>query len=440
MYMLTFLGLSMVIVFTILIMTKKLSPITALVLVPIVFALMGGFYKNLGTMMLDGLKVVAPSAALLLFAILFFGVLIDAGLFDPLIQKMLKVVEGDPLKIVVGTALISMLVALDGDGTTTHMITISAMLPLFLRIGINPLILGTISMLSVSVMSGMTPWGGPATRAIASLGLDANEFFIPILPTLFGGMLCILGIAFILGRKERKRLGVLVLKEKEIKSWGMPELALSVESADHLKRPQFIWLNLILTISVMVVLVLALLPAPILFMIGFMIALLINYPNLDLQKDRLDAHASNALTVVTLVFAAGIFTGIFSGTKMVDAIAMSLVNIIPESVGSFFPLVVAITSLPFTFVLSNDAYYFGVLPILAEAASAYGVSPLEIARASVLGQPVHFLSPLVASTLLLVGMLKVDLGDFQRYVFKWAFVCSGVLIIVALLTGGITIF
>ncbi|SDN59907.1 citrate-Mg2+:H+ or citrate-Ca2+:H+ symporter, CitMHS family [Psychrobacillus sp. OK028] len=438
--MLTFLGLSMVIVFTILIMTKKLSPITALVLVPIVFALMGGFYKNLGTMMLDGLKVVAPSAALLLFAILFFGVLIDAGLFDPLIQKMLKVVEGDPLKIVVGTALISMLVALDGDGTTTHMITISAMLPLFLRIGINPLILGTISMLSVSVMSGMTPWGGPATRAIASLGLDANEFFIPILPTLFGGMLCILGIAFILGRKERKRLGVLVLKEKEIKSWGMPELALSVESADHLKRPQFIWLNLILTISVMVVLVLALLPAPILFMIGFMIALLINYPNLDLQKDRLDAHASNALTVVTLVFAAGIFTGIFSGTKMVDAIAMSLVNIIPESVGSFFPLVVAITSLPFTFVLSNDAYYFGVLPILAEAASAYGVSPLEIARASVLGQPVHFLSPLVASTLLLVGMLKVDLGDFQRYVFKWAFVCSGVLIIVALLTGGITIF
>lgn len=438
--MLTFLGLSMVIVFTLLIMTKRLSPITALAIVPIVFAIIGGFYKDLGTMMLDGLKVVAPSAALLLFAILFFGVLIDAGLFDPLIRKMLKIVQGDPLKIVIGTALISMLVALDGDGTTTHMITISAMLPLFLRLGMNPLILGTVSMLSVSVLSGMTPWGGPATRAIASLGLDANEFFIPILPTLLGGMLSIVGIAFILGRKERKRLGVVVLNEKEQKSWGMPELALSMESTDHLKRPHLTWLNLILTIAVMGILVLGLLPAPILFMIGFMVALLINYPNLDLQKERLDAHASNALTVVTLVFAAGIFTGIFSGTKMVDAIAMSLVSIIPDSVGSFFPLVVAITSLPFTFVLSNDAYYFGVLPILAEAASAYGVSPLEIARASVLGQPVHFLSPLVASTLLLVGMLKVDLGDFQRYAFKWAFLCSSILIIVALLTGAITIF
>ena len=438
--MLTFLGLSMVIVFTLLIMTKKLSPITALVIVPIVFAIIGGFYKDLGTMMLDGLKVVAPSAALLLFAILFFGILIDAGLFDPLINKMLKLVQGDPLKIVIGTALISMLVALDGDGTTTHMITISAMLPLFLRIGMNPLILGTISMLSVSVMSGMTPWGGPATRAIASLGLDANEFFIPILPTLFGGMLSILGIAFIVGRKERKRLGVLVLHDKVQESWAMPEMALSMESTDHLKRPHLTWLNAILTLAVMGVLVLGLLPAPILFMIGFMVALMINYPNLELQKERIDAHASNALTVVTLVFAAGIFTGIFSGTKMVDAIAMSLVNVIPDSVGSFFPVVVAITSLPFTFVLSNDAYYFGVLPILAEAASVYGVSTLEIARASVLGQPVHFLSPLVASTLLLVGMLKVDLGDFQRYAFKWAFLCSSILIIVALLTGAITMF
>ena len=76
---LTFLGISMVVVFTYLIMSKRLSPVTALVIVPIVFAIIGGFGLELGDMMLDGLKVVAPSAALLLFAILFFGILIDAG-------------------------------------------------------------------------------------------------------------------------------------------------------------------------------------------------------------------------------------------------------------------------------------------------------------------------------------------------------------------------
>ncbi|PAF21349.1 damage-inducible protein CinA [Terribacillus saccharophilus] len=433
--MLTILGFSMMIVFTVLIMSKKLSPIVALTITPIFFALIGGFGGSLGDMILEGLQTVASSAALLLFAILFFGILIDAGLFDPLIKKILVLVKGDPVKIAIGSAVLAMLIALDGDGTTTYMITVSAMLPLYKRIGMNPLVMATVAMLALSIISGMTPWGGPATRAIAVLGLDPSEFFVPLLPTMLGGIIFVVFTAFMLGLKERKRIGV---KKIETNSYGSePYMAAALEG-DLLKRPKLRWINLFLVIAILVLLVMGIMHPAVLFLIGFVLALSINYPNMQMQKERIAEHASNAITVVLLVFAAGVFAGILSGTEMVNAIAGSIVAIVPPSMGEFFPVVVAITSLPLTFVLSNDAYYFGMVPIFAEAASAYGVDPVEIARASILGQPVHLMSPLVASTILLVSMLKIDLGAFQRYAVKWAVLTSLFIILVAVITGAIT--
>ncbi|WP_163116843.1 citrate:proton symporter [Bacillus subtilis] len=437
--MLTILGFSMVTVFTILIMTKKVSPIVALTITPVVFALIGGFGKDIGDMILEGIQTVASSAALLLFAILFFGILIDAGLFDPLIEKILSIVKGDPVKIAIGSAVLAMLIALDGDGTTTYMITVSAMLPLYKRIGMNPMVMATLAMLSLSIVSGMTPWGGPATRAISVLGLDPSDFFVPLLPTMLGGIACVIFLAFLMGRKERNRIGIVQLEPRHItKDSSQSYMAATLES-EQLKRPRLIYLNLFLVISIMVFIVLGTKHPSVLFLIGFVLALTINYPNVKMQKERIAEHSGNAITVVLLVFSAGVFAGILSGTKMVDAIAGSLVSIIPSSMGEFFSIIVALTSIPFTFVLSNDAYYFGMVPIFAEAASAYGIEPVEIARASIMGQPVHLMSPLVASTLLLVSMLKIDLGSFQRFAVKWAVITSLVITLLAIITGAITI-
>jgi CitMHS family citrate-Mg2+:H+ or citrate-Ca2+:H+ symporter len=434
--MLAFLGFSMIVVFMYLIITKRMSALVALITIPILFALFGGFGHGIGEMMLEGVKQVAPTGVMLMFAILYFGIMIDAGLFDPLVSKILGIVKGDPLKIVIGTAILSMMVALDGDGTTTYMITVSAMLPLYKRIGMNPLILTCIAMLSFGVMN-MTPWGGPTARAVAALQLNVEDVFTPLIPVMICGALWTLFTAFVLGKKERKRLGVAEIQYSKEELLAFSQQSATIE-LDNVKRPKLLWINLALTITLLVCLITSLLPLSILFMIAFVIALMINYPKLDEQKERISSHAGNVLAVVGLVFASGIFTGILSGTEMVDAMANSLVDIIPESLGSYFAVITAVTSIPFTYFMANDPYYFGVLPILAQTAASYGVDPVEIARASILGQPVHAMSPLMASAYLLVGMAGVEFGDHQKFIFKWALGSSLFMIAAALLMGVIT--
>ncbi|WP_432774721.1 citrate:proton symporter [Brevibacillus gelatini] len=435
--MLSWLGFLMIAVFMYAIMSKRLSALVALIVIPVVFALIGGFTDQLGDMMLAGIKQIAPTGIMLLFAILYFGIMMDAGLFDPLIAKILKIVKGDPLKIVVGTAILASLVALDGDGTTTYMITVTAMLPLYRRLGIKPMVLAVIPMLALGVMN-MTPWGGPTARVMSVLGLDASELFTPLLPAMAAGLAWVIFAACILGKRERKRLGIIELGDDHQQSQAYAELA-ATSDAISIKRPRLIWFNLLLTVALMLGLITSFLPLPILFMIAFAIALLVNYPKMGDQKERLAAHAGNALATVSMVFAAGIFTGILTETKMIDAMSNTVVSWIPDSLGAHMPVLVALTSMPFTYFMSNDAYYFGVVPILANAAAAYGVDPVEIGRASILGQPVHVLSPLFAAQYLLIGMVGVDYAETQRAVIKWAFGTTIVMIAGALLTGVLTL-
>jgi citrate-Mg2+:H+ or citrate-Ca2+:H+ symporter, CitMHS family len=422
----------MVIVFMTLIMTKRLSPLIALIVIPVIFALVGGFWKGLGPMMLEGIRNLAPTGVMLMFAILYFGIMIDAGLFEPFVQRIVSVVHGDPMKIVVGTAVLALLVSLDGDGSTTYMITTAAMLPLFRRLGIRPLILAGVTMMAGGVMN-ILPWGGPTARAATALGIDAGQIFVPLIPGMIVGAIWVLFVAYRLGLRERVRLAMPGSHDLPETAEIEPEPEMP-DPARDVSRPDLIWVNAVLTALLLIALVVGILPLPVLFMIAFAIAITINYPSLTEQKERLHAHAGNILAVVGLIFAAGIFTGILAGTKMVDAMANSVVHLIPAALGPYLAVVTAVLSVPFTFFISNDAFYFGVLPILAKAGAAYGITAAEMGRASVIGQPVHLLSPLVPSTYLLVGLVEVDFDDHQRFTLKWAMLTSLVILIVALLT------
>lgn len=426
--MLTILAFSMVIAFMVLIMTKRMAPLTALILVPIAFGIVGGFAPQLGGMMLDGVAKIAPTGIMLMFAILFFAIMIDAGLFEPIVTALVRVVEGDPVRVVVGTAALALVVSLDGDGSTTYMITAAAMLPLYRKLGIRPLVLACVTMMAGGVMN-ILPWGGPTARAASALAVDAGDLFVPMIPAMLVAAGWVLYAAYRLGLNERARIaaaGVLVFSD---------ETALDDNTSPiDTRRPKLLPVNAALTLVLMVALVVGVMPLPVLFMIAFAIAIMINYPSVAEQKHLLATHAGNVMAVASLIFAAGIFTGILSGTKMVDAMAESVVQVIPAALGPYLSIVTGVLSIPFTFFISNDAFYFGILPILAKAGQAYGITAAEMGRASLIGQPVHLLSPLVPSTYLLVGLAGVDFDEHQRFTIKWALLTCVVLLVTGLLT------
>ncbi|NKQ28173.1 CitMHS family transporter [Streptomyces galbus] len=478
--MLTLLGFAMIATFLVLIMLKKMSPIAALVLIPALFCVFVGKGARLGDYVLDGVTGLAPTAAMLMFAIVYFGVMIDVGLFDPVVRGILRFCRADPLRIVVGTAVLAAIVSLDGDGSTTFMITVSAMYPLYKRLKMSLVVMTGVAAMANGVMNTL-PWGGPTARAATALKIDASDIFVPMIPALAMGLLFVLALSYVLGRRERKRLGVLTLdevlveeaeKEPETETVlvgagsgaggtakgsgaGGPAAGTGPGAGAHpgesgqpeddalqgldphraTLRPRLYWFNALLTVALLTAMIMEWLPIPVLFLLGAALALTVNFPHMPDQKARVAAHAENVLNVSGMVFAAAVFTGVLQGTGMVDHMATWLVDNIPAGLGPHMAVVTGVLSIPLTYFMSNDGFYFGILPVLAEAGQAHGVSAVEVARASIIGQPLHMSSPLVPAVYVLVGMAKVEFGDHTRFVVKWAALTSLVVLGAAVLFG-----
>ncbi|MEE9096977.1 CitMHS family transporter [Pseudarthrobacter phenanthrenivorans] len=499
--MLVILGFAMIAVFMVLIMTKKLTPVLALIIVPTVFGLFAGAGLGIGDMVMDSMKSMTSTAALLMFAIIYFGLMIDVGLFDPLVKFILRKLGNDPAKVVLGTATLAAAVSLDGDGSTTFILTTAAMLPVYLRLKMSPVVLTCVAGLANGTMN-ILPWGGPTARAATALKIDVNDVFVPMIPSLVAGLVVVFAFSWLLGLQERNRLratapeiwgvpdtaaefdggtsagasgtggagssrgrkggnpggaapavdrslsggplggaGVTVLERTEAlvdeNDSAMADTALDPNRSTL--RPKLFWFNLALTVAVMVVLVANVIPLPFVFMVGAAIALLVNFPKVKDQGAQLIAHAPSIVAVVSMVMAAAVLTGVLKGTGMVGAMSAWLVQIIPSSMGPFMAVITGVLSIPMTFFMSNDAFYFGVLPVLSETAAHYGVGAADMARASITGQPFHLQSPLVPAILLLVSLAKVDLGDHHKKVLWRTAVISLVMLGVGMLTGAIGI-
>ena len=448
----------MMAIFMYIIMKKKMSPFTALVLIPLVFAIIlvatGQVQDvNIGTLIRQGLfgnnskdeltamKGTAETGVMLLFAILYFSTMLDAGLFDPITNKMIRFAKGDPMKVLMATAIVAAAVSLNGDGTTTTLICCSAFVPIYKKLDMKLMNLGVLVILQNTIMN-LLPWGGPTARAMSVLGVEADILGYLAPGMLLSALYVIFVVARSMGKKERARLGVQELSEEELNELTTitdPEVL-------EKRRPQNFVINAIMTIVLIGWLVagsfinsIEVKPV-VLFLVGTGLALMINYPDLKAQSKRIGDNAGDAVQVVLLVFAAGVFMGLFQGTGMATALTESIVKIIPKELAGFWSLIIAVISVPGTFFLTNDGFYYGVLIPFAEVGRQYGFTDMQMALASLMGQAFHLLSPLVAFIYLLLRLTGLDMGEWQKEAAKYAAVIFVIFVVTIVLMGHMPLY
>lgn len=423
-------GFAMIICIVALLLKGKMSPIVVLTVIPAVAALILGHGPvEIADFIKEGVKTTTNNGILFIFSVIYFGVMSDTGMFDVIVNFLVKKAGNNVIAVTVATAIIATIAHLDGTTATTVLITIPALYPVYKAMKIDTKILLCLTGACMGVMN-LLPWGGPVARAATVLSMDANDLWHILIPIQIVGLIFNIVVAVLLGMLAIKQgagagKGEKVEQDQKTKD---EEIAL--------RRPKLLFFNLALTIALIAVLSAGLVTSYVAFMIALSLALAVNYPNLKTQDKLVKKHAPAALIISATLFSAGAMVGIFDGTGMLTEMANAIMSIIPGFLGQFIHIIFGILALPLGLCIGTDAYFYGIMPLVMQVGETYGVASLSTAPTMVIGKNLALMvSPLVPATYLAIGLTDVELKDHMKFSIPIYWGISIVMLVIGVIFG-----
>lgn len=433
--MVALVGFAMIIIIVILLLKGKMSPIVVLALVPTIAALLLQFNPvEITEFIKEGIKTTTSNGILFIFSVIYFGVMSDTGMFDVIVNFLVKRAGNNVIAVTVSTAIIATIAHLDGTTATTVLITIPALYPVYKRMNIDSRILLCLTGACMGVMN-LLPWGGPVARAATVLGIDANDIWLAMIPIQIAGFITNIVVAVLLGLLAIK-MGAGAGKGEVIE---VDQKAVDEENA--LRRPKLLFFNLLLTIALIVVLSRGVVTSYVAFLLALSFALAVNYPDLKLQDKLIKKHAPAALIISATLFSAGAMVGILDGTGMLTEMANAIIGIVPSFMGRFIHIIFGIFALPLGLCIGTDAYFYGIMPLVMGVGEMYGVASISTAYTMLIGKNLALMvSPLTPATFLAIGLTNTELKDHLKFSIPVYWIVSVFMVLLGVIFGIIPLF
>ncbi len=428
--MIALVGFAMIVLIVVLLLKGKMSPIVVLALIPTAAALILGYGPvEVAGFIKEGIGTTTSNGILFIFSVIYFGVMSDTGMFDVIVNFLVKKAGNNVIAVTVATAIIATIAHLDGTTATTVLITIPALYPVYKAMKIDTKILLCLTGACMGVMN-LLPWGGPVARAATVLAMDANELWHILIPIQIVGLIANIVLAVLLGMFAIKKgagagKGEVVAQDQKVK-----------DEEAALRRPKLLIFNLALTIGLVAILSVGVITSYVAFLVALCLALAVNYPSLKVQDKLIKKHAPAALMISATLFSAGAMVGIFDGTGMLTEMANAIMGVIPGFLGQFIHIIFGVLALPLGLCIGTDAYFYGIMPLVMQVGETYGVASLSTALTMVIGKNLALMvSPLVPATYLAIGLADTELKDHMKFSIPVYWVVSICMLVIGVIFG-----